>query len=136
MKTKELPPHIQMRNEQAKASTVQQSIKRTPPTPKKKSTKYHERWIHFNRLIDFEQRHLTDSEFRVLLTLFRDARNGIARTAQTDLAQRTGKCRGTIVRATKKLVQKGLIEIARQGGLIGPEGKQEMSQYRIKPGDP
>ena len=119
METKELPPHIQLRNELAKASTAQQSVAK--PLSKKRNTKYHERWIHFNRLIDFEQRHLTDSEFRVLLTLFRDARHGITQTAQSDLATRTGKCRGTIVRAIKKLVQKGLIEVARQGGLIGPE---------------
>ena len=130
MEAKELPPHIRMRNEQAKASTVKPPVDETP-TPSKKSTKYHERWMHFNRLIDFDQRHLTDAEFRVLLTLFRDAHDGIARTAQSDLAQRTGKCRGTVVRAIKKLVEKGFIEIARQGGLIGPEGKREMSQYRI-----
>lgn len=129
METKELPPHIRMRNERAKASTVKPPVDEM--LPNKKGSKYHERWTHFNRLIDFEQRHLTDAEFRVLLTLFRDAHNGIAQTAQSDLAVRTGKCRGTVVRAIKKLVEKGLIEIARQGGLIGPEGKREMSQYRI-----
>ena len=129
MKTKELPPHIQLRNELARASAVKQPVDEM--LPMKRSTKYHQRWTHFNRLIDFEQRHLSDSEFRVLLTLFRDSKNGIARTAQSDLARRTGKCRGTVVRAIKKLVEKGFIEIARQGGLIGPEGKREMSQYRI-----
>ncbi len=129
METKELPPHIRMRNEQAKASVAKPSVEETP---EKKSTKYHERWMVFNRLIDVEQRHLTDSEFRVLLTLFRDAKNGIARTAQTDLARRTGKCRGTVVRAIKKLIEKDVIEIVTQGGLFGPEGQKEVSRYRIR----
>ncbi len=131
METKELPPHIRMRNEQAKVSVAKLPVEGST-TPEKKSTKYHERWMVFNRLIDFDQRHLTDSEFRVLLTLFRDSKNGIARTAQSDLAKRTGKCRGTIVRAIKKLVDKGFVEIVTQGGLFGPEGKKEVSRYRIK----
>lgn len=121
-----------MRNERAKASVAKPPVEESSPSLEKKSTKYHERWMLFNRLIDVEQRRLTDSEFRVLLTLFRDSKNGIARTAQSDLAKRTGKCRGTIVRAIKKLIEKDIIEIVTQGGLFGPEGQKEVSQYRIK----
>lgn len=131
--TKELPPHIKMRNEQTKAllSEAAKSATNTPHAKNDTTSPVRERWMTFNRFIDFEQRKLTDSEFRVLLTLFRDSKNGIAETAQSDLATRTGKCRGTIVRAIKKLVDKGLIEIARHGGLIGPEGRQ-VNRYKIK----
>ena len=128
---KELPPHIKMRNEQTKALLASMAVKKDD-SKHDAGSPIRERWMLFNRLIDVEQRRLTDSEFRVLLTLFRDTKNGIAQTAQSDLAMRTGKCRGTIVRAIKRLVEKDLIEIATQGGLFGPEGKKEVSEYRVK----
>ena len=128
---KELPPHIRMRNEQTKALLASMPVKKND-SKHDAGSPIRERWMLFNRLIDVEQRNLTDSEFRVLLTLFRDTKNGIAETAQSDLALRTGKRRETTCRAIKSLVGKGLIEVVRQGGLIGTEGRRETSQYCLK----
>lgn len=133
---KELPPHIKMRNEKAKALAVAMPVKRAE-AKSETSSPIRDRFMLFNRLIDVEQRHLTDSELRVLLTLFRDSKNGIAETAQSDLGLRTGKRRETTCRAIKSLVEKGLVEVVRQGGLIGSEGRRETSRYigslRIEP---
>ena len=131
-----LPPHMERQRQMMKEMAANRKKVVTPepeeqPRKHKLSGKMRERWLLFNRLVDVEQRNLTDSEFRVLITLFRDMRRGVARTAQSDLARRTGKRRETICRSLKSLVAKGLVDVLHQGGLIGSEGQRETSQYRV-----
>jgi DNA-binding MarR family transcriptional regulator len=71
---------------------------------------------------------LSRAEIAVWLILYRDTKDGVARTAQSDLARRAGVNERTVRRAIKKLVRKGLLEVVRQGGLV-----QGMSVYRVKP---
>jgi DNA-binding transcriptional ArsR family regulator len=75
------------------------------------------RWSELNEFIDFAIQKLSRTDALIWLVLFRDARNGIAKSSQTSIATRTGVSRRTVVRAIKRLQGMGLLEIAKQGGL-------------------
>jgi hypothetical protein len=62
------------------------------------------------------------------LVLYRDAREGIARTSLADMATRGGMVVRTASRAIHRLRKRGLVEVVRTGGLNrGP------STYRVNP---
>lgn len=60
---------------------------------------------------------LSSSEMKVWLILFRDARDGVASTAQSEIARRSGIHRVTVSRIAKQLVERGLLKLRRRGGL-------------------
>lgn len=71
---------------------------------------------------------LSRAEIAVWFVLFRDARDGIAQTGQTDIARRAGCDRRTVGRALRGLIRRGLVKIIRPGGLNrGP------ARYRVIP---
>ena len=89
------------------------------------------RFADLNTFVDFTAGTLERSELLVWVTLFRDCRDGIARTGQADLARRTRLGLRTVRRAIKSLTKRGLLEIARRGGVsVGP------STYRLRPLEP
>jgi DNA-binding MarR family transcriptional regulator len=60
--------------------------------------------------------------------LWRDTKpDGLARTAVADLARRVGVDRSTVLRALPLLVERGLLEVVRRGGL-----GRGVSVYRVK----
>ena len=62
--------------------------------------------------------------------LWRDTKpDGLARTAVTDLARRIGGERRSVLRALRLLVDRGLLEVVRRGGL-----GRGVSAYRVKVG--
>ena len=62
--------------------------------------------------------------------LWRDTKpDGLARTAVTDLARRIGGDRRSVLRALRLLDDRGLLEVARRGGL-----GRGVSAYRVKVG--
>jgi DNA-binding transcriptional ArsR family regulator len=64
--------------------------------------------------------------------LYRDTKpDGLARTAVTDLARRVGGDRRTVLRALRLLVERGLLEVVRRGGL-----GRGVSTYRITTSHP
>lgn len=72
------------------------------------------RWAEFNSIIDGLgfRFNLSPSELVTLLTVWRDVRadkDSTARTAQASIAQRTGICERTVIRAMKRLRELGLI---------------------------
>jgi predicted transcriptional regulator len=86
------------------------------------------RWAALNSFADASIRSLSRAEIAVWLSLFRDAREGLARTGQEDLATRCGIDRRSVYRAIVSLRRRGMIEIVRQGRLrSGP------SVYRVHP---
>ncbi len=81
-----------------------------------------------NAFVDFTMGGLRRNEIAVWLVLWRDTRNGIARTAQADIGRRARIARRTVVRAIQRLREGGLLTVVRQGGINrGP------SEYRVRP---
>lgn len=80
-----------------------------------------------NSFVDASLRDIGSSAAVVWLVLFRDTRNGLARTAQQDIARRTGLTARTVYSALKRLQGCGLVRVVRRGGLNrGP------SVYRLR----
>jgi DNA-binding MarR family transcriptional regulator len=74
------------------------------------------RFLVLNSFVDQSMRQLRTSEIAVWLTIYRDTRDGIARTAQSFIAARTGLSLSTVCRAVKTLRAKGLLVRLKQGG--------------------
>ena len=99
-----------------------------PKTPHKKPTKRDgNRWNELNQFIDITMRELTPAQTAVWLTLFRDERKGVSKSAQTYIAERCGLSRESVSRAINELERRGLVQTLHQGGL-----NQGLSWYRVK----
>jgi predicted DNA-binding transcriptional regulator len=85
------------------------------------------RFKTLNAFLDFTAKDLSRAELLVWLMLFRDCRDGIARTGQADLAKRCGINRRTVYRAILTLRKRGLLSIVRRGWLGG-----QASTYRLR----
>ena len=89
-----------------------------------------DRFAVLNNFIDFTLAGLTRNELAVWLVLYRDSRDGIARTSQIDIARRAGVADRTVRRVLAKLESKGLLKTVFRGSLnAGP------SRYRVRPLD-
>jgi len=73
------------------------------------------RWPTLNSFVDVAMGDLSRAELAVWLVLFRDVRDGTARTGMTDIARRAGCHRGSVVRAVQSLQARGLIRLVRRG---------------------
>jgi hypothetical protein len=89
------------------------------------------RFATLNAFADFTAGTLERSELLVWLVLFRDERHGIARTGQADIARRTRLGERTVRMAIASLRKRGLLELARRGGV-----RQGPSSYRLRPVEP
>ena len=98
--------------------------------PKEKTTggktKTKERFAVLNDFVDFTLSDLSRAEIAVWLVLYRDTRDGTARTSYDDLARRSGLNRRNVGRALRRLEGRGLVKIVRRGGL-----GRGVSRYRI-----
>jgi DNA-binding transcriptional ArsR family regulator len=89
-------------------------------------TKARGRFAVLNAFVDFALAELSRREIAVWLVLYRDTKDGTARTSYDDLARRTGLNRRNVGRALRELEGRGLVKIVRRGGLgRGP------SSYRV-----
>ena len=91
-------------------------------TPKRDAN----RWQELNHFIDVTMRDLTPAQTAVWLTLFRDERKGVSKSAQTDIARRCGLSRESVSRAIVELERLGLVQTIHQGGL-----NRGFSWYRV-----
>lgn len=119
--TQNIPKHLQRQMEMTpKNSSSEPKVDNRQSTSdivkKRRRLKYAKRWALFNRLIELDQRSLKDAEFRVLITLFRHQRNGVADISQVELARQVGKTRESVSRAIQELVKKGLVVVVYHGG--------------------
>lgn len=80
-----------------------------------------------NCFVDTTMADLTRGELAVWLAVFRDSRDGTARTSYDDLARRTGLNRRNVGRALRGLERRGLLQIVRRGGL-----RRGPSVYRVR----
>ena len=87
-----------------------------------------DRFGTINQFVDFTLGSLPRNEAAVWLILWRDTKNGTARTAQADIARRANIARRTVIRNIHTLEGKGLLQTVHQGGL-----NRGMSVYRVLP---
>ncbi len=76
-----------------------------------------ERFAVLNAFADFAMAELSRAEIAVWLVLFRDTRDGTARTSYDDIARRAGCNRRNVGRALRRLEQRGLLKIVHRGGI-------------------
>jgi hypothetical protein len=81
-----------------------------------------------NRFVDCTMRRLSKNDLAVWMVLYRDTRDGVARTFESDIARRGGMSPRTVVRAVQRLVDAGLLEVLHRGS---PRGGP--STYRVYP---
>ena len=115
-----LPPPMNPRP--ATSSTSKAGEK--PKRPKETS----ERFTTINTFVDFTLADLTRNEVAVWLVLWRDTKDGTARTAQSDIARRAGINRRTVIRILGKLESTGLLRTVHRGGF-----NRGMNVYRVLP---
>ena len=96
--------------------------------PRKKSGKTEMRFEVLNAFVDFSLRGTRPLDANVWFVLYRDVRDGVARTGQSDIARRAGCSVRTVRRAIARLVDQGLITVERQGSL-----RVGVSTYQVRP---
>ena len=99
-----------------------------PKTPNKKPTKRDgNRWKDLNQFIDISLWELNRRQIAVWLSLFRDARTGVASVSQVYIGKRCGLRRPTVSTAIKELEALGLVTTIHTGG-VG----RGVSKYRVQ----
>ncbi len=86
-----------------------------------------ERFAVLNGFVDFALAGLNRREIAVWLVLYRDTREGTARTSYDDLARRAGLNRRNVGRALRRLELLGLLNVVHRGGL-----GRGVSRYRVR----
>jgi len=115
------------RPEQPATAPHSQSKKaQTSDKPKRKATG--KRLEVLNSFVDETLGTLCRGDIAVWLVLYRDTRDGTARTAQSDLSRRSGLSVRGVVKALRRLEKRGLLKVVYQGGL-----NRGMSRYRVFP---
>ena len=87
-----------------------------------------DRFAVLNAFVDFTMQELSRAEALVWLVLYRDTKDGTARTAQTDIARRAGVNVRTVKRAIAGLHRRGLLVLVHRGSL-----RRGPSTYRLRP---
>jgi DNA-binding MarR family transcriptional regulator len=85
------------------------------------------RFALLNTFVDFTMGELSRGEIIVWMTLYRDSKEGIARTAQADIARRGKIERRTVGRSLRLLQSRGLLKIVHQGGF-----RRGVSLHRVR----
>jgi len=99
-------------------------------THARRRQRHYGRFAVLNGFVDGVMGTLPRAAALVWVCLWRDTKpDGLARTAVTDLARRIGGDRRTVLRALRLLVDRGLLEVVRRGGL-----GRGLSTYRVKVG--
>jgi hypothetical protein len=87
-----------------------------------------DRFRVLNTFVDFSLAELSRVEIAVWLILYRDTRDGTARTSYDDLSRRAGCNRRSVTRAVRRLERLGLLRVVHRGGL-----RRGASRYRVRP---
>lgn len=108
------------------AATPAPAPKAPKPKGKPARRKTADRFAVLNTFVDFTMRGLSRAEVLVWLVLYRDIRNGTARTSQCDIARRAGVNVRTVKRAIAGLHRRGLLAVVYRGSL-----RRGASSYRL-----
>jgi hypothetical protein len=97
-------------------------------THAKRRQRHYGRFAALNGFVDGVMGTLPRAAALTWVCLWRDTKpDGLARTAVADLARRIGGDRSTVIRALRLLVDRGLLDVVRRGGL-----GRGVSTYRVK----
>lgn len=102
-----------------------------PPPPAKSSpgkSQTGERFRVLNSFVDCTMGDLSRAEIAVWMILYRDTRDGSARTSMTDISRRAGCSCRAVVDATRRLEKRGLIKVIHRGGI-----HRGSSRYCVRP---
>ncbi len=108
------------------APTANPKATKAPAKANRKATA--NRFGVLNEFVDCSLAGLTKAELIVWFTLYRDTRNGTARTSQADIARRGGISKRAVQYATGRLVRRGLLRCVFKGGI-----NQGPSRWRVLP---
>jgi predicted transcriptional regulator len=95
--------------------------------PSGAKSKARERFTVLNAFVDFALAELSRADLAVWLVLYRDTRDGTARTSYDDIARRAGLDRRNVGRALRRLEARGLVKTVHRGGL-----RRGASRYRVR----
>ena len=87
-----------------------------------------DRFAVLNAFVDFTMQELSRAEALVWLVLYRDTKDGTARTSQSDISRRAGVNVRTVKRAIAGLHRRGLLVLVHRGSL-----RRGPSTYRLRP---
>ena len=87
-----------------------------------------DRFEVLNAFIDYSLAGLTRAEIAVWIVLYRDTKDGTARTSYDDIARRAGLNRRSVGRSLRLLEGRGLVSVVRRGSL-----RKGPSSYRVHP---
>ena len=87
-----------------------------------------DRFEVLNAFIDYSLDGLTRAEIAVWIVLYRDTKDGTARTSYDDIARRAGLNRRSVGRSLRLLEGRGLVSVVRRGSL-----RKGPSSYRVHP---
>ena len=122
-----LPPRDDIEQcESRNAMAGQSRNSRAKPKGPGNRRKANGRFEVLNGFVDFTLADLRRNEIIVWLILYRDSRDGVAKTSQADIARRAGVSDRTVRRALKHLESRGLLKVVHRGGL-----NRGCSSYRI-----
>ena len=96
-------------------ASPQQRDKAKRPGEKRKAAA--DRFAVLNAFVDCSMTDLSRAETLTWIVLFRDTRNGTARTSAADIARRIGVDRRSVTNALAELRKRGLIKVVYQGGM-------------------
>lgn len=120
----ELPAKREARRRAARGAEADTPPKRTPG---KRASAVGRRFAMLNRFVDVGLWEIDATAAKVWLILYRDTRDGTARTGQGDIAHRAGLSTRTVRRALARLESAGLLDVVHRGRIgAGP------SIYRIR----
>ena len=123
----ETPAELAAREARRRAARPTEADKHPKRTPSKRASAARQRFAMLNRFVDVGLRGIDATAAKVWLILYRDTRDGIARTGQGDMAHRAGLSTRTVRRALARLESAGLLDVVHRGRIgAGP------SIYRIR----
>ena len=127
-----LPPREDSEQLESRNRTADENQDReTKPKMTENRRSSADRFSILNNFVDFTMHRLSRNEVAVWFVLYRDSRDGIARTSQADIARRAGVTDRTVRNMIRRLERRGLLKTVFRGGLnSGP------SRYRVIPLDP
>jgi len=95
-------------------------------SPERRRTR--DRFAMLNAFVDCSMTGLSRAELATWLVLYRDTRDGTARTSGADVARRIGTSRRTVTDALAGLRRRGLVKLVYRGGL-----NRGTSVHRVHP---
>jgi DNA-binding transcriptional ArsR family regulator len=120
------PAEVAEREARRAAQPDGKAAGKTKDSPERRRTR--DRFGVLNAFVDCGMADLTRAEVLTWLVLYRDTRDGTARTSATDVARRIGTSRRAVTDALAELRRRGLLKLVYRGGM-----NRGASVYRVHP---